>query len=93
MSDFKEKVSILLGLIALSNSPCLSRPPVDNFYQSPAVYSIIGRLAGGGIENAFRIYNFNGDAIQGVIYSHLLFITNHGYEKYKQKLKINRFFR
>ena len=89
MSDFEEKASILLGLIVLDNSPCLTRPPTEHFYQSAAVYAIIGRLVVGDVESAFRIYTHNSDAIQGVIYSHLLFISNNGYREYKRKLENN----
>ena len=93
MSSFEERVSTLLGLIVLDNPPCLESLPTEHIHESAAVYSIIGRVISGDIETALRIYNFNGDGVQGVICNHLLFITKHGYEKYKQKLKINRFFR
>lgn len=87
MSDIEGKVSILLGLIVLDNSPCLALPPSEHLYESAAVYSIIGRLAVGDIENAFRVYTHNGFAVQRVIYSHLLFISNNSYREYKRKLE------
>lgn len=89
----EERVSTLLGLIVLDNPPCLTLPPAEVLYESASVYSIIGRLVVGDIESAFRIYNHNGSGVQFVIYSHLMFITNNGYEKYIRLNKVNRFFR
>lgn len=86
MSDFEEKVSILLGLIVLDNPLWITRPPLEDLYESAAVYAIISRLSVGDIESALRIYTHNGEGVQRVIYNHLLFISSNGYREYKLKL-------
>lgn len=90
MSGIEDRVSTLLGLIVLVNSPSLTLTPTGRLFESAAADAVISHLEVGDNESAFRVFNHTGIGVQGVIYSHLLYISNKGYKKYK--LELDRYF-
>lgn len=82
MSSMEDRASTLLGLIVSDSPPRVTIAHSVCLYESAAVNAIIEQLKVRDIESAFRVYDHNGDTVRGVIYAHLLYITNNGYGAY-----------